>query len=254
MSPPPRSSKPQIQVCGAVGDPPDRPAGTDVCRSGGVFRTGGFFPFPRRPPALCRIFPVCCCSSALPDLSCLKAKSWLPSVGMPGHLAISHKDHVGRMLGVGEMAASGDRSPCVCDEIQGTNPKRGCHVEHATQAGSRSPAARADHLRRGDQRGDAEGRAAVRRRRPGRPVRPAGHAACARSRTARPSTSTATTSTTCWPRRRRALAMKVAEQADRRGHQAGRRAELQAHGRFRARAGRRAGRPAARSCWRCGSG
>ena len=45
------------------------------------------------------------------------------------------------------------------------------HVEqHATQAGSRAPAARADHLRRRDQRRHAEGRAAVRRRRAGRPV------------------------------------------------------------------------------------
>ena len=43
------------------------------------------------------------------------------------------------------------------------------------------------------------------------------------------------------------VAMKVRQQADRRGHQAGRRAELQAHGRLRARQGRRADRPAQRA-------
>ena len=68
------------------------------------------------------------------------------------------------------------------------------------------------------------------------------------------STSTATTSTTSWPRRRRAWPLKVAEQADRRGHQAGRRAEIQAHRRLRAGRDRRAGRPRSRNCWTCDIG
>ena len=47
------------------------------------------------------------------------------------------------------------------------------------------------------------------------------------------------------------VATKVAEQADRRGHQAGRRAEIQAHRRLRAGRHRRAGRRPSRNCWTC---
>ena len=55
-----------------------------------------------------------------------------------------------------------------------------------------------------------------------------------RSRTARSSTSTATTSTTSWPRLAPRLAMKVENKLTDDGHQAGRRAEVQAHRRLRA--------------------